>query len=89
MALVKVKEKYQVTIPASVRQKVGLDVGDVLEAEVTGKKITLTPKSVIDRDLAIALAEVRQGKGYGPFKTAQEGIRFLHRKARELKKKTR
>lgn len=44
MALVKVKEKYQVTIPTSVRQKVGLDVGDVLEAEVTGKKITLTPK---------------------------------------------
>lgn len=89
MALVKVKEKYQVTLPTSVRRKVGLVVGDVLEAEVTGKKITLTPKSVIDRDLAIALAEVRQGKGYGPFKTAQEGIRFLHRKARELKKKTR
>ena len=89
MALVKVKEKYQVTIPASLREKAGVEVGDIMEAKLQGKNITLTPKSVIDRDLAIALAEVRQGKAYGPFKTAQEGIRFLHRKARELKKKTR
>ncbi len=54
MALVKIKEKYQVTLPAALRQKAGLEVGDLLEAKVAGKKITLTPKSVPDRELAQA-----------------------------------
>lgn len=88
MALVKVKEKYQVTLPAEVRQKVGLGVGDFLEADVKGKVITLTPKSVVDRDIAISLREFREGKGYGPFKSAKEAIRFLHREAKRLKKKS-
>ena len=46
MALVKIKEKYQVTLPAALRQKAGLEVGDLLEAKVEGKKITLTPKKL-------------------------------------------
>jgi AbrB family looped-hinge helix DNA binding protein len=88
VALVKVKEKYQVTLPAEVRQKVGLGVGDFLEADVKGKVITLTPKSVVDRDIAISLREFREGKGHGPFKSAKEAIRFLHREAKRLKKKS-
>ena len=88
MALVKVKEKYQVTLPAEVRQKVGLGVGDLLEADVKGKVITLTPRSVVDRDVAISLREFREGKGHGPFKSATEAIRFLHREAKRLKKKS-
>jgi AbrB family looped-hinge helix DNA binding protein len=31
MALVKVKEKYQLTLPAEIREKAGVAVGDVLE----------------------------------------------------------
>jgi len=34
--LVKVKAKYQVTLPASVREKAGLAVGDRLEASLDG-----------------------------------------------------
>ena len=41
MPLVKIKEKYQVTLPASVRKKAGVAVGDLLEAQVRGKTITL------------------------------------------------
>ncbi len=33
MALVSVKSKYQVVIPQSVREKIGLNVGDLLEAK--------------------------------------------------------
>ena len=88
MALVKVKEKYQVTLPTAVRQKVGLGVGDLLEADVKGKVITLTPKSMVDRDIAISLREFREGKGHGPFRSAKEAIRFLHREAKRLKKKS-
>jgi len=38
MALVKIKEKYQVTLPAALREKAGLEVGDLLDAKVEGKK---------------------------------------------------
>ena len=88
MALVKVKEKFQVTLPVEVRQKAGVAVGDVLEAKLQGNKITLIPKSVVDRDIAISLREFREGKGHGPFKSAKEAIQFLHREARRLKKKS-
>lgn len=85
--LVKVKEKYQVTLPVSVRRKAGLAVGDLLEANVEGKKITLTPKSVVDRELALALEDVRKGRIYGPFSSAKEVIQSLHREAKKLRKK--
>lgn len=82
MPLVKVKEKYQVTLPASVRQKAGLAVGDLLEIEVKGKKITLTPKSIIDRELALALEDYEKGRFIGPFRSAKAAIRSLHRAAK-------
>ena len=34
-------------------------------------------KSELDRGLDEALKEVREGKTFGPFKTAEEGIKFL------------
>lgn len=55
MPLVKIKQKYQVTLPASVRKKAGVAVGDLLEPQVRGKTITLTPKMAIDRDIGLAL----------------------------------
>lgn len=82
MSLVKVKEKYQVTLPASVRQKAGIAVGDLLEAQVRGKKITLTPKIAVDREfmekrLAEGLEDIRRGRVYGPFSSAKEVVRGL------------
>ena len=80
--LVKVKEKYQVTLPASVRQKAKVAVGDLLEAQVQGRKITLTPKVVVDRAfiekrLAESFEDFRKGRVYGPFSSAKEVIRAL------------
>lgn len=90
MPLVKIKQKYQVTLPASVREQAHLKIGDILEAKVTGKLITLTPKGVVDRELALALDDVRKGRVHGPFDTAKEAIAFLHRspKRRQTKKKS-
>jgi AbrB family looped-hinge helix DNA binding protein len=73
MSLVKVKEKFQVTLPAAIRQKVGVDVGDLLEATVQGKRITFTPKVAVDR--------------YGPFSSAKALVRSLHHESRKLKKR--
>lgn len=90
MPLVKVKEKYQVTLPTSVRQKAGVTVGDLLEAKVQGKKITLVPKIVVDRDLvekrlAEGLEDIKKGRIYGPFSSAKEMIRSLRRETKKLK----
>lgn len=82
MPLVTVKTKFQVTLPTSVRQQAGVAVGDILEAKVEGKKITLTPKGLIDRELALAFAEVQKGRVRGPFGSAKEMIAALHRSAR-------
>jgi len=87
--LVKIKQKYQVTLPASVRQQADLKIGDILEAEVSGKRITLTPKGVVDRELALALDDVKHGRVSRVYNTAQDLISDLHRKrARYLRKKT-
>lgn len=82
MPLVKVKEKYQVTLPASVRRQARVAVGDLLEARVRGKKITLTPKVVMDRALiekrlAESFEDFRRGRVYGPFSSAKETIHAL------------
>ncbi|HWQ69556.1 MAG TPA: AbrB/MazE/SpoVT family DNA-binding domain-containing protein [Patescibacteria group bacterium] len=87
MPLVKVKEKYQVTLPAAVRRKAGLNVGDLLEASVEGEKITLTPKSVVDRELALALEDVKKGRVYGPYRSVEEVISSLHRETKRPRKR--
>ena len=52
MSIVTVKNKYQVVIPQRVREEIGLDVGDVLEARAEDGKIVFEPKSVVDRGIA-------------------------------------
>ena len=52
MPLVKVKEKFQVTIPTELREALHLTVGDLLEATIENKTIVLKPKAVVDRKQA-------------------------------------
>lgn len=49
MTVVKVRTKYQVTIPEKVRRQVGLKVGDYVEVEAQGSEIIIIPKSSIDK----------------------------------------
>jgi AbrB family looped-hinge helix DNA binding protein len=42
---VKVTRNYQVTIPAAVREKLGVAVGDILVADVQDSKVTFEKKS--------------------------------------------
>ncbi len=41
----------------------------------------------VDRELALALADVKKGLVYGPFLTAAEGISFLRNRRRQARKK--
>jgi AbrB family looped-hinge helix DNA binding protein len=89
MAIVKVKEKFQVTLPAKLRKRTGVEVGDFLEARVERGKITLTPKSLVDRRLAEALEDVRRERVYGPFDGHPPMVKSLHSNVRKrgVKKK--
>ena len=49
MLLVKVKEKFQVTIPTELREALHLAVGDLLEATIEHDTIVLKPKTIVDR----------------------------------------
>ena len=80
MAIVKVKSHYQVTLPLQIRAKARISVGDLFEAKVEGKTITLVPKRLTDRELALALNEVKRGRVKGPFPTAQATVRALRRR---------
>ena len=49
MALVTIKPKFQVTIPAKLRRDIDLHEGDIMEATLVGDGILFKPKRVVDR----------------------------------------
>jgi AbrB family looped-hinge helix DNA binding protein len=49
MPLVKIQRKGQVTIPTTIRARLGLADGDLLDVKIRATRIVLTPKVVIDR----------------------------------------
>ena len=50
MPYVKVKQKYQVTIPVTVREEINLHEGDTLEAKVEDGHIVLIPQQMMARE---------------------------------------
>lgn len=86
MSLVKVKPKGEVTLPSALRERAGLNVGDLLEARFEKGKITLTPKSLIDRRIEEGLEDIRRGRTYGPFDTANQMIDSLQHNMKERAK---
>lgn len=52
MSLITVKPKFQVTIPAKLRERIDLHEGDLMEATLVDGGIYLRPKDVVDRTAA-------------------------------------
>lgn len=50
--VLQIRRNFQVTLPSSLRKGLGVDIGDILEAEVKDGKIILSPKKVIDAEQA-------------------------------------
>ena len=48
----KVTRHGQVTLPASVRRKLGIEEGDLVEVMVEGDKAVLLPKKIVDKSQA-------------------------------------
>lgn len=83
MNLVKVKTKFQVTLPTYIRKQVRLAIGDILEAKVEKGKITLEPQSLIDRRLALAMEDVRMGRVSPAFNNIEDMIDYLKKKTKK------
>jgi AbrB family looped-hinge helix DNA binding protein len=102
MSIVTVKNNYQVVIPRKIRDQIGVNVGDLLEAKAERGSIVLKPKVVADHDeyttaqrrqidaqLANSLAESKAGKTHGPFETHQAMMNFLHEQTKRSPPKSR
>ena len=87
MQLVTVKSKYQIVIPRAIREQVGVDIGDLLEAKVEKGKITFVPKSVLDRHLAEGLDDLKRGRTHGPYDSAKDAIAALQARAKKPTKR--
>ncbi len=91
MPVTKVGPKYQVIIPKSAREAVGLKVGDFVEATVERKGILLRPKVVVDKAfiekrLAEAEEDIKKGRVSRPYRSAKAFLASLHREAKRFKK---
>jgi bifunctional DNA-binding transcriptional regulator/antitoxin component of YhaV-PrlF toxin-antitoxin module len=89
MALVAVKSRYQVVIPQNVREQIGINVGDLLEARIERRKITFTPQSLADRGIAEGLADIREGRVHGPYHSAAEALKAFQQRTAKLSKRTK
>jgi AbrB family looped-hinge helix DNA binding protein len=49
MSYIRVKQKYQVTIPTNVREAIGIHEGDTLEARTENGNIVLIPQLIHER----------------------------------------
>jgi bifunctional DNA-binding transcriptional regulator/antitoxin component of YhaV-PrlF toxin-antitoxin module len=91
-----VKDRIGLTVPPSVQHKAGFKTGDVVEFKVCGGVITILPKlpnaddeytAEQRRSIDAQLDEAEKGPFHGPFNTANEAIKFLHREIRNRKAK--
>ena len=89
MAVITVKDKNAVLIPASVMRKARIKVGDRLAANVEHGKITLTPKSAGERGIEEGLADLKHGRVYGPYASASAAKKAFENRTRVLKRRER
>ena len=87
MPLVHVKQRFQITLPADVRRRAKISIGDVLDAVIDGDDIRLRAKNVVDRSIAAGRADYAAGRFEGPFDTAEQGIDALHRGTKKGRRK--
>lgn len=73
-------------IPASVIRKAHIKVGDRLDANVELGKITLTPKSAVDRGIEQGLDDLKRGRVYGPYASAAAAKKAFDDRTRALKR---
>jgi bifunctional DNA-binding transcriptional regulator/antitoxin component of YhaV-PrlF toxin-antitoxin module len=95
---VKNDNKAPLVIPPSARRKAGFKSGEELQIKASRRVITIVPKlpavdkeytpeqrRVVDARLAKADEDIRAGRVYGPFNTAQEMAASIEAKIKKLR----
>lgn len=84
MATTKVTRNFQVSIPKEIRDRLGIEQGDLIEVAESGGQIIMIPKRLIDADQAWfwsrewqegereAQADIDGGNLIGPFDTVDQ-----------------
>ena len=87
MTVVSTENPNELVLPAAIRRRAGIKTGDQVDVRVSGGIVTVIPKlpsaddeytpeqrQLIDARLAKADEDIRQGRTYGPFSSADEMI---------------
>ncbi len=97
--LIQVRKKAQLTLPLSVRQKLGVEEGDYMDVQVRDGEIVLKVKKLIDKDQAWfwtkrwqqgekeAEEDIRAGRVHS-FPDAKAAVAHLHSQAGKKQSKT-
>jgi len=72
-----------------VRDQVAVNVGDLFEAKVERGKITLTPKSLVDRRIVEGLEDIKKGREYGPYGSVAEAMAAFEKRAAKAAKRAK
>jgi AbrB family looped-hinge helix DNA binding protein len=97
--LIQVRKKAQLTLPLSVREKLGVEEGDYMDVQVRDGEIVLKLKKLIDKDQAWfwterwqqgekeAEEDIRAGRVHN-FPDAKKAVDYLHSRAGKKVRKT-
>ena len=55
MVLVKIEDRFQITLPPEVRRALNVAVGDYLEVEIVNGGVLLTPVAMVEGAKAVQL----------------------------------
>jgi AbrB family looped-hinge helix DNA binding protein len=96
--LVQIRKKAQLTLPLSIRRKLGIEEGDFMDIHVKDDEIVMRPKKLIDKDQAWFWTQrwqegekeveedYKSGRFY-EFPDAKSAITALHKTVTEQKRK--
>ena len=85
-ATVKVREKYQVTIPEEVRGKIPLKVGERVEVTARGSEIVISPIVEIPRDQSLFWSKQWQDQVSQSLKDLKKGKMKVFKSVKEARK---
>ncbi len=97
--LIQVRKKAQLTLPLSVRRKVGVEEGDFMDVQVREGEIVLRVKKLVDKEQAWfwtkrwqegekeAEEDIRAGRVHR-FPDSKSAVAYLHSRAEKKQSKT-
>jgi len=95
--LVQIRKKAQITLPASVRQKLGIEEGDFVDIQIKDGDIVLKVMKLVSKEQAWfwtrrwqngekeAEEDIRSGRVH-KFENSDDAITFLHQQSGKEKK---